>query len=792
MKAALRFVMGLAVVVGLGLLGLHTALQAGTFTPRIAAALERATGRAVTLGPIGLRLAWQPVLSVSDVTIADHEGRSTPGFARIGQLDLTLALRPLLAGEFDIREIVLRDSDLLLERDAAGQPSWPAQPAGGGGGAVTVAALRMEAARLHLSGTWFGIIEISSLTLRRKPEGDALRLDASVTLRGEALTLAVDLDHPSNETPGLIASINGTGVRLAARGAVARRLDHPGLSLALEAETQSVARLLQLVGAPPADPPLGPLHGTATLGPGLVLSSITITTGEADLGTLVPGLRIQRGSLSAAGLDAPLQVTAQGRRAGTEARLEASMGAPRLVFGGAATALWPVTASLAAGPARLTAQGQASRADPFGAAPFEVTLAAPNLSTLGRLLDIELPDLRDVRASGQVERGPSGVVSATAIRVAAAPLQASGALEITWAPRPALTGQISFTRFDLDALGGPSTPRRDGRLIPDLALPVAPLRAMDATLNLSAETLAAGGLTWRAVRADVSLASGLLSLRSFSATSPGGPVSGRLTLDATATPPAATLALQSGGAGLDLTAIRRELGAGVGVQGLVEIAMDLRGRGASTRALAATLNGEAGAAMVGGRFSRAGMLRVGPDLTRILLLGNAPPEGITIRCLALRMNIRDGLGQSEALLLESSAGRIDGTLAVNFHNEVIAAQLRPDIRVLGANMRAPVGIGGTLSAPRVGVEPGQAVLQMMSDTVSNRLSRNTTLEWLRGGEGGPAGGECASQLRLARLGRAGRAPPPPATTVIPLVPRELQSPVQDVFRGIGGLLGGRR
>jgi hypothetical protein len=80
------------------------------------------------------------------------------------------------------------------------------------------------------------------------------------------------------------------------------------------------------------------------------------------------------------------------------------------------------------------------------------------------------------------------------------------------------------------------------------------------------------------------------------------------------------------------------------------------------------------------------------------------------------------------------------------------------------------------------------VAQVLKDSVANRLWRSSTAEWLRGASGAsPPGGDCASALRLARLGREGRVPPPPPAPV-PLVPRELQGTVQDLLGGVGRLL----
>ena len=295
-------------------------------------------------------------------------------------------------------------------------------------------------------------------------------------------------------------------------------------------------------------------------------------------------------------------------------------------------------------------------------------------------------------------------------------------------------------------------------------------------------------MDWRQVSGVLALADGVARLTSFAAVTPGGPVRGEGTLDAAGPTPEVALALRSEGRGLDLAALRQARGEATGIEGHAQIRFDLRGRGATTRAVAGTLAGEAGVAMVGGRLARAGMLRLGPDLMALLLPG-APQEGLDLRCLALRASAEDGMATTQALLMETSAGRIEGMAAVNLRTEALAARLLPDITMFGVRVRAPVGIGGTLAAPRVGVEPGRALTQVIGDTVANRLWRDPTVEWLRGrAQGGAPAGDCAAQLRLARFGADGPLPPP--ERFVPVVPRELQGTTQDLLRGLGGALGG--
>jgi uncharacterized protein involved in outer membrane biogenesis len=392
---------------------------------------------------------------------------------------------------------------------------------------------------------------------------------------------------------------------------------------------------------------------------------------------------------------------------------------------------------------------------------FDARLTTPDFALLGPVLGVALPRVTGVTARARLSGLAGDTLRLDGLSVAADALAMQGELAIATGARTGFTGRLAAERIDLDALAGPAPPRprAAGRVIPDIALPLDTLRETDAALRLSAATMVAGGVTWRDVSATVALARGQLAIEPLGLTTPGGPVAGRAVIDATARPPRAELRIDSRGRGLDLAALRRGLGLPVDFDGSAELAFDLRGHGATTRALAASLSGELGVAMVGGRFNGAAALRIGPDLARALLPRGAPAEGLALRCLALRLSAEGGVARSETLLLAGAFGEINGTLAVNLREETIAARLLPDISVMGVTVRAPVSIGGTLAEPRVGVEPGAAVARVIGDTVANRLWRSSTVEFLRGATGStPPAGDCGPALTLARLGRAGPMP----------------------------------
>jgi AsmA protein len=793
---------GVLLLLGGMLAALHLAVSRGALTAELDAALERALGRAVTHGDVAVRPGLRPRIALSDATIANVEGGSAPDFARIGRLEVTLALLPLLSRRVEIDSLLLADADILLERDAAGRGNWVfGQGAGAAPSAgLSIAALAIESSRIRLPGAPLYRIEIEAVTLSRDDPGDPLALNGRIRLNGEALSIEASLGTEVAGALPLSAKVTGQGLRLGLRGAWPRGPERPAWSLALEAQTEpgTIQRLARRFGQPDLPLAPGPLALSARLGPGSpfpTVSDLKVSAGATDAGAMVPGLRLTRAELRAPSFEHPVAVSAQGRRSGAELALALTLPSLRTLLESPQDAAWPVEASVTAGPSRLTLAGDVRRDRGLGAAAFEARLVTPDLARLGPVLGATLPRLTGLTATARLSGLSTRELRLAALSVNAQPLEGQGELTIGLAGRPSLRCRLAMRRLDLDAFGA-DAPRRPGRpaqrMIPDIALPLETLRALDATLTLSAATLRVGGVTWRDASTTVALANGRLALDPLVATSPGGVLGGRLTLDAAAAQPAAALRLESRGQGLDLAALRRAFGVPAGFDGQAELVLDLRGQGATLPALAATLSGEAGIAMVGGRFTGASALSIGPDLARALLPRGTPAGGFGLRCFALRLSAEGGVAQSQALLMEGEFGRIDGSLALNLRNETVAARLLPDIRVMGLTIRTPLTIGGTFAAPRIGVEPGAALAQVVGDTVANRLWRSSTAEFLRGATGStPPGGDCGSALTLARLGRAGRMPEA-APVPIPLVPREVQGVAQEVVRGLGGLLGGRR
>ena len=818
LKWALGLLGGAVLLAAAGLIALILALDSGALTPRLLAAIEGATGRAASLGAVALRPGLDPRLVVEGASLANLPGGSRPEMARIRQLEASLALWPLLRGEVAFRRIAVEGAEILLERTAEGTPNWvfapapagPAAPAAGGapgragpGRRVVVEEVVLSASRLVLPDPRIGAVELARARASGIGGGGAVAFEAAFALHGVALEAAGEV--PPGQGPARLRLAAG-GNRLVAEGATGGEIT---LSAALPAPAALRPLLAALAPGFALPEALPALEGTARLGPDLRPLAVTLRAGAIDLSALAPGLALGALSLAMPALDRPAEVTAEGSLTGLtfRARLELDPPGPLLPWRAEA----PVAVSLVAeaAGARLEASGRVARPQSGRGAAFDLSARLPALRAFAPLWP-EAPALREARLAARLlaEEGVGGPLRLETFRLEAPALAAEGGLALRPGAPPRLEGRVAVARLDLDALGpraaaapasaappaGPPAAApaaaAEARVIPELPLPLAAARGWAGRLEIEAAEIVSGGAVWRDLRTVLTAAEGALRAEPFAVTTPGGALRGAFRLDAAAAPPVLALRLASEGRGLDLGALRRALGQAAGLDGRAEIAIDLAGRGATTREVAATLGGEVGLAMIEGRLFAADLLRIGPDIARLLLPG-AERQGLDIRCVALRLSAEDGMAGTRAFLVETSAGRIDGAVAVNLREETLAAHLLPDVSLFGVTVRAPVGVGGTLAAPRIGADPARALGQVMRDAAANRLWRDPTLEWLRSrATGAHPAGDCAAQLRLARMGRDG--PVPPAPRLVPGVPRELQGTTQELLRGLGGLLGGGR
>ncbi|WP_291297833.1 AsmA family protein, partial [Elioraea sp.] len=304
----------------------------------------------------------------------------------------------------------------------------------------------------------------------------------------------------------------------------------------------------------------------------------------------------------------------------------------------------------------------------------------------------------------------------------------------------------------------PSPAQRPARLIPETPLPFAALRAADAAVKLAIAELVFGGASYRDAEATVALDRGRLSLDPFRVTAPGAPITGSLAIDASAD--AAPVAIVIAAPAIDLRDLLAAFGGGYRVGGNLELDVNLRGRGNSPAAIAATLDGHFGLAGANLDIDNRLMDLVAGELWRALVPG-APRDGTNnVRCLAIRFDSAGGVADARAFLFDSALAKVSGNGTLLLGPEQLRMRAVPTLKFGGGGIGVPVNIGGTFLAPAVRVDPAGAA-GAVAGAVAGIASGGGLGGLLGGGRTGGGGAqapdECPGQLAIARGGRDGAA-----------------------------------
>ncbi len=742
-----RIAIAVAGLLALGVAGV--AVYIATFDidawrPRIIAEAERATGRTVTIGALEMRGLITPTIALSNATLGNLAGGSRAAMLHVARAEMQVSLLALISGRIEVRHLILESPNVLLEV-VNGTPNWafPAGPATGAAPDVAIGRLSIRHARLAFPGGPAGGVELIRLDAEGDDElrGNAeLRWDDTllrITTRGAPLARMM---AGATGTLPLSARIEMEGARLSLDGTL-RGLQDYVLDAVGQADQAALRRIATLLGR------TGPLPERVAItariaGNGWGWPREQAVRFEMGAVEIAPGVALQSTLVESASADAPLRVTLAGTRLGDAFTLEGGIGPWRPAQ--------PV-------PLDLTGTLLGHRLRVAGA------VAEPQAGR-GIAVDatLESPVLGQVRAR-VAERGAffADGVELSAIRAEGATTQ-DGDLLLSAA---GISGRVALGRVDLDALpaapsAAPAPPaRRDARIIPDTRIELGPLTAMPLDLALTIATLRQGGQDFRDITARINVADGRLRLDPLGVTLPAG----RITLRVAAQPGPTATQIQIGlrADALDMA----QLLPNPPISGRAELDIDLRGQGATWRAVAANAVGHAGLAVLNGHVNAA-------------LVQGALPAGlaprIDVACLAMRFDVVAGIAQARTLYADTSLGRVSGGGQINLRDESLALRLGTDLRLPPAiRIRAPVPISGTVGAPRI----DNAAL-IAGGVAGTALGTATGLvpglNQALGVQGMP---DCGPPLSVARGGRAGPVPRS-------LMPAE-SAPVQNLMRGLG-------
>lgn len=124
-KNLIRILIILLLLIPLVLAGILVSLDFNQYKPDVVARVEALTGRKLSIeGDLELSISLTPRIEVSGVALANASWGSGGSMVTIGQLAAQLELLPLLSGDIRIKQLIARQAEIVLERNAEGVANW--------------------------------------------------------------------------------------------------------------------------------------------------------------------------------------------------------------------------------------------------------------------------------------------------------------------------------------------------------------------------------------------------------------------------------------------------------------------------------------------------------------------------------------------------------------------------------------------------------------------------------------------------------------------------------------------
>jgi uncharacterized protein involved in outer membrane biogenesis len=399
-------------------------------------------------------------------------------------------------------------------------------------------------------------------------------------------------------------------------------------------------------------------------------------------------------------------------------------------------ARYPLDLVLQAGDTVARAEGTVDRPLNYTGLDLDVDLRGSDLQMLGTALQLPLPATPPYRLTGKLthqdeyERWNLVAVRGT---VGGSDLTGDVSLELD-AARPTIVAKLQSNTLDFDdfgvAVGAPpdtqpgetASPRQahqaaqgtaNGRVLPDKKFRIPELRAFNARVSFTGDSIQARTLPLQELTLELTLDDGVITVRPLRVDLAGGELQAAAQVDGREDVLAGRFEVAVRQISINELLSRFDIEVadiekeGVGV---LSGRATLETRGNSFREMAAGADSQLLLIMDGGRINELILEAVGLDIGEaIVLLFNGEDEDwesemVPVQCFVGQFETRDGVMQTDALVLETSDSTITGKGEADLGKETIALELLAhpkDASALAAS--TPVRIEGTFKAPKTGL-----------------------------------------------------------------------------------------
>ena len=248
------------------------------------------------------------------------------------------------------------------------------------------------------------------------------------------------------------------------------------------------------------------------------------------------------------------------------------------------------------------------------------------------------------------------------------------------------------------------------------------LQQVDAVVSFQADQILAHRTALDKFHIELSLKNGHLIIKPLTTNVGGGALSSNLDLKAKENH--ANLTMKITAKKVNLGEMLKKLEITQGLDGVLDVDINLKGQGKSVAALMAGLNGDVVAILSESHMPVKYLNLVGGDLATSLMKMVNPfekkVESVQINCAVCDFNIKDGLAKSDVIMIDDPEKTLLSTGTVNFKTEELdfGIHTKPKEGLgtketgkvslsLGA-ITKPFKLGGTLANPSLGISPERA------------------------------------------------------------------------------------
>ncbi len=407
-------------------------------------------------------------------------------------------------------------------------------------------------------------------------------------------------------------------------------------------------------------------------------------------------------SASAKDFSQPLTLSASGMVNGQTFKVEGIVGALADLRGGEP---FPLDLKLELAGADITVQGTV--AEPLAGKGLVLRIQGKGreLADFSMLAGVELPVLGPWNLDFALVDFPGGLmVDKLAIKFAGSDLSGQISLKLD-DKRPVLDAGLRSELLNLSPFAGdPVNAKGMGsgepkdKIFSREPLPLDGLRAFDAQLAYQTDRLVLPNITVQDLRTEVVLQDGKLNVAPLKANLAQGLLLGQVELNAANGLP--ELAMNLSVKGLDSGELLQSI---VGEKWLAakgDMAIKLRGQGASVAELMAGLNGRTRLLIGRGQADIKAVDNLIGGLSKVVgTLVSEKKQSAALNCVASQFEIRNGIATSKVLLADTEFSTVVGEGTIDLGKERLDLLLKPKPKSVTLSVAVPVEIGGTLANP---------------------------------------------------------------------------------------------